>query len=379
MKRQFDTLIIGGGLNGLAAARHLARTTNQSVAVLEQFEVGHYRGSSHGMSRILRSTYPDPDLVHLMQRANEIDWPELENASGKKLVHRTGGCLFGPEGGLFDRYAKSVAETGADVDLLNGKQAAKRFPAFNFNGLNALADHTAGLIDALKTIEALKCLIEANGGQIMENSEVIDMDISSDPILVETAAHQYQSQHLIIASGAWAGRLVPELREHLKVVRQTVGYFSVDKNSASLSQSLPVWAYLGKNEDDVFYGLPEFRRPGIKAAKHLTETEGDNPDDRVDADPGDLEPVKALLKRRFNFQIESLIDCETCLYTLTPSHNFIIDNHPLNPHVAIGAGFSGHGFKFGPLTGRLLAELALKQTTSVDIFNEIRNKFALPV
>ena len=331
------------------------------------------------MSRILRSTYPDPDLVHLMQRANQIDWPELEKACRKTLIHRIGGCLFGPEGGLFEDYARAVAEAGADVDLLDETQAAKRFPAFNFNGLNALADHTSGLIDAQQTIESLKRLIEANGGRIIENSEVIEMDISSDPILIETASNQFLSQHLIIANGAWAGRLVPELQEHLKVVRQTVGYFSVDKHSADLSQSLPVWAYLGQDEDDVFYGLPEFRRPGIKAANHLTDTDGDNPDIRVDADSGDLDPVKALLKCRFNFQIESLIDCETCLYTLTPSHNFIIDNHPLNPHVAIGAGFSGHGFKFGPLTGRLLAELALNQTTSVNIFNEMRNKFALPI
>lgn len=100
------------------------------------------------MSRILRSTYPDPDLVRLMNRVNQQEWPELEKSCGKKLVHRTGGCLFGPEGGLFDRYAKAVAEAGADVDLLDEKQAASRFPAFNLNGLKALADHTAGLIDA---------------------------------------------------------------------------------------------------------------------------------------------------------------------------------------------------------------------------------------
>lgn len=163
------------------------------------------------------------------------------------------------------------------------------------------------------------------------------------------------------------------------MVRQTVGYYELDERVACIPGYLPVWAYLAMNDDDVFYGLPEFGRSGLKAARHLTEGEGNNPDLLVEANAADLEPVTGLLKQRLNFPIQSLHSCETCLYTLTPDQNFIIDNHPHNPNIAIGAGFSGHGFKFGPLTGRLLAELVLKQTTSVDIFNRIRGKFAFPI
>jgi glycine/D-amino acid oxidase-like deaminating enzyme len=245
--------------------------------------------------------------------------------------------------------------------------------------LSALADNSAGLIDAMQTIQVLKRLAEENGVQMIENIAVKAIEVNTDPIVIDTAKESYHAQYLIVANGAWADRLVPELSSHLKVVRQTVGYYAVDEKVVCTPRHFPVWVYLGMNENDVFYGLPEFRRPGLKAAKHLTEVDGNNPDILVEANAEDLEPVTSLLRQRLKLPIQSLLSCETCLYTMTPDHNFIIDNHPHNPNVVIGAGFSGHGFKFGPLTGRLLAELVLKQTTSIDIFNRMRGKFALPV
>lgn len=159
------------------------------------------------MSRMLRSTYPDPDLIRLISVVLQSEWPELEKAYAQKLIHRTTGCLFDPDGGLFGSYAQAVEETGADIDLLTEKQSAHRFPALNFNGLNALAENSAGLIDARQTIQVLKRLAEDKGAQLIENNTVTDIDVKTDPIVIDTEKERYHAQYLIIANGAGAGRL----------------------------------------------------------------------------------------------------------------------------------------------------------------------------
>jgi glycine/D-amino acid oxidase-like deaminating enzyme len=136
---------------------------------------------------------------------------------------------------------------------------------------------------------------------------------------------------------------------------------------------LPVWAFRGDTEDDFFYGLPEFQRPGIKVAHHRVVGTPDDPDG--EAGPPLLGPVLAFVAEHIAGPT-SLVATERCFYTMAPNEDFVLDHHPESRSVVVGAGFSGHGFKFGPLTGRILAELALDGRTSVPEFEGQRARFA---
>jgi sarcosine oxidase len=138
----------------------------------------------------------------------------------------------------------------------------------------------------------------------------------------------------------------------------------------------PVWCYLGEEPNGVVYGLPEFGREGIKVARHVTSGADDDPDRAPDGpDSAAIEWVRTFLETRFADPVERFVASETCLYTMAGSEDFILGLHPENPRVAIGSACSGHGFKFGPLTGRLLAELALHGRTEVPEFEAIRGRF----
>jgi glycine/D-amino acid oxidase-like deaminating enzyme len=150
-------------------------------------------------------------------------------------------------------------------------------------------------------------------------------------------------------------------------VRQTVGYFDVPG-----AADFPVWAWRGVG--DFYYGLPSFQRPGIKAANHRVSGTPDDPD--VTAGEGDVADVRAFLAAQLSVPVGPTLATERCFYTNTETEDFVLAHHPGSEAVVVGAGMSGHGFKFGPLTGRILAELALDGRTSVPAFEAVRRRFA---
>jgi sarcosine oxidase len=155
------------------------------------------------------------------------------------------------------------------------------------------------------------------------------------------------------------------------VKRQHVGYFAWPGEPEDARPGrFPVWVYLGAPEDGVWYGLPEFGRPGIKAAFHATGGGGDDPDDRHAPDPRELERVRAFLAHHLATPPGALLHAETCLYTNTADEQFVVGALPGHPRVIVGSACSGHGFKFGPLMGRILAGLAIDGRTGVPEFGE---------
>ena len=154
--------------------------------------------------------------------------------------------------------------------------------------------------------------------------------------------------------------MLPFLKPRLAVARQTVGYFVPPDNIDDYRPGrFPVCMYMGEEENDVFYVMPEFGRTGVKVARHVRYGRNDDPDDPPDSVAQyRIDDLHRFMTMLFSARNWTLASAEHCLYTVSPNEDFIIDHHPENPRIAIGAGFSGHGFKFGPLTGRLLAELA---------------------
>lgn len=374
----FRIAVIGGGVNGLAAAWHLVSHGEERVALIERFRVGHDRGSSHGDGRITRSTYGDALHVRLMQHAHAEEWPRLERDAGEPLIHRCDGAFFGPPDGEFDAYAAAVAEAGADVERLDVAEARRRFPAFAFpDAAGVLHDRTGGVIAAARTVRALARRAIVHGLHVLEDTRVIALDRSRDPIEIVTDRGVVRAERVIVTAGAWLASLVPSLAPRVSVCRQHVGYFRLDAPAAAgRPGAFPVWVYLGATAKDHYYGLPEFGRPGIKAARHGTSALGDDPDgDRTPAAPA-LADLERFLGGQLATPIADRLHAETCLYTNTDDEDFVIGPLADDPRVVIGSACSGHGFKFAPLTGRLLAELSLHGRTTVEAFERSRARFA---
>ena len=375
--RRADSVVIGGGLHGLAAAWNLSRLGSGPVILIERFHLGHDRGSSHGLSRMCRSTYPSQAYVHLLQTALEEDWPRLEREAGGELIRKMPACFFGPPGGMFEAYARTMDDFGEEVEILSPSVARERYPQFRFEGMKgAIEDKTAGVIAAEKTLKTLASACKNSGVEIHERTRAKKIVSSPEAILVETDGKSINANRAVIAAGPWTSEILPFLDSRLKVVRQDIGYFALDRARGG-PENFPPWVYLGIEENDFYYSLPDPARGGIKVARHITLAESEDPDGNRTPRAEALEDLRTFLKQHLTVGVESILDSETCLYTNTQTEDFVIDFHPRDSRIVFGAGFSGHGFKFGPLTGRILAELALFGRTKVDAFNQHRAQFSL--
>ncbi|MFM7230545.1 MAG: N-methyl-L-tryptophan oxidase [bacterium] len=377
----FGALVIGAGVHGLATAWQLARRGVPRVGLVERFRLHHDRGSSHGEGRITRTTYGEARWVRLMRVAHAEDWPGLERACGRTLLHRTDGVFFGPPAGDLDHYADAVATAGAPgVERLTPAEARRRFPAFAFPDAHAvLHDTTGGVLAAADTLRALDRLCRIEGVHVLEETRVRAIEAEHDPVVVDTDRGRLLAERVVVTAGAWVGELVPSLRTRVAVKRQHVGYFALGGEPADARPGrFPVWVRLGPPDEGVHYGLPEFGRPGIKAAWHATAGGDDDPETHPGPDPGAIERVRAFLVGQLAAPLGPTLHRETCLYTNTPDERFVVGPLPSAPRVVVGSACSGHGFKFGPLMGRILAGLAMDGTSGVPEFESEREVLAPP-
>ena len=358
-----DVVVVGAGLHGLSTAWNLARLGARRVGLVEQFTIGHDRGSSHGASRITRTSYRTPAYARLARAAQREDWPRLERDAGQRLIHPTPGLFFGPAGGGGDDYARAVVAAGCPVGRLPARDARARFAQFAFpDDPVVLVDEAAGVIAASETIEALARLVAAAGVDVRERTRVLRIEPAGGHVDVVTHSGTLAAERVVVTAGASVRSLVPRLAARLSVARQTVCYFAPRGAEDDFRvPRFPVWVWLGREEHDHFYGLPEFGRPGLKAARHRTAAGSDDPDaGESDAPaPEEIDEVRAFLERELTRPPGDLVAWERCLYTNEPAQDFVVGPLPDAPRVFVGAACSGHAFKFGPLLGRVLAEAAL--------------------
>ena len=379
----YDVLVLGGGINGRCALFHLLERGIDRVGLVERFDLDHSRGSSHSHSRVTRSAYVNEDYVRLMQVAHSQEWPRLEKALGRRLIYPNDGCFFGPPGGLFEKYASAVMATGVNCDVLDVQQSRNRFPMLRFaNAVGAVHDRTAGVIAAAHTMQGLAQYARDRGADLLTETKVIDIRPEGSAIGLVTESQGVRTslscERLIIAAGPWAAALLPWLEPRLTVTRQTVGYFRLEGKPADFEVGrCPVWGNLGSEQDPIYYGLPTFGRDGIKIARHITHDADDDPECVDEITQESIDDLRRYLQAEFVPQVESFLGAEHCHYTNTATEDFIIDLHPEDDRIAIGAGFSGHGFKFGPVTGRALVELVCEGQVHTPELAAMRELFSV--
>lgn len=366
---QFDVIVVGAGAMGSAAAYHLARD-RQRVLVLEQFEIGHTRGSSHGESRIFRYAYPSPAYVRLAIQARRL-WSELEADASEKLLLETGGLDFAEEPGgqaQVTAIAASLASEGCTYEHLDYASLARRFPQWRMSEeTEAVYSPDAGILNPTRCVQVMLARAAAYGAEIHEREPVRQLHPEGSGVVVETGAGQYRARNAVIAAGAWSGALLREIgfEAPLRISQEQTVYFRPRSDPrAFMVGRFPIWIH---HREQVVYGFPIVDAPGIKVAFHgsglyvnveeYTQTPRQEVTDRL----------QAYLERYLPEAAGDAFDPTTCLYTNTPDEDFIVDTAPNLPQVTIAAGFSGHGFKFAIAIGRAVADLIEQGGTELEI------------
>jgi sarcosine oxidase len=360
-----DVVVVGAGLMGAATAWDLTRR-GHSVALVEAFDLGHTRGSSHGSSRIFRRAYPDPLYVRMTGRAREL-WRELELDGGVGLLTETGGLDHGRHRDPAAMAAGLAAE-GVPAEVLPAAAAAERWPQLRFDG-PVLYHPEAGVVDADTTVATCVALAEARGAHLLPRTTVLGIDVDGGRARVRTTGPTITADRVVVAAGAWLPGLdlgVPLTLPPLTVTQQQVFHFR-QRDPADR------WPIFVHKHDLQTFGLPSGtdggRAPALKVAQHDGGTPTTATDRSGVVDPAARDRIVSHVERWLPGLDPTPVAEATCLYTTTPSEDFVLDR--VGPVVVVSP-CSGHGAKFAPLIGVMAAELALG-------LGEADPRFALPV
>lgn len=367
MTPAYDVIVLGVGGMGSAACHQLA-CRGAKVLGLEQFPLVHDRGSSHGQSRIIRQAYFEhPDYVPLLLRTYEL-WRELEQATKQTLFHQVGLILSGvPSGETICGAKNSANQHSLKIEDLSPADAHRRWPALSFPADHSVVfEAAAGYLRVESCVQAQIDEAKRLGADVRSGERVLGWSSNGTSVVVRTDRSEYSAGSLVVTAGAWASQSLRELGLPLQVRRKFVGWYPIRAGHAGPVQSIPTYFY--EMPHGTFYGFPSLDGATAKVAEH-------SGGELVD-DPGHVDRSQQSddLPRLSSFIRSHLPDLQTeptkhsvCLYTLTPDQHFIIDRHPQWDNVSIAAGFSGHGFKFAPVVGEALADLALTRSTSLPI------------
>ncbi|MBS4172698.1 N-methyl-L-tryptophan oxidase [Bacillus sp. FJAT-49736] len=364
----YDVIVIGAGSMGMAAGYFLAKSGKKTL-LLDSFNPPHNKGSHHGDTRIIRHAYGEgEEYVPLALKAQEL-WNELEEATGKELFLQTGVLNIGKEDSEFiQNIITSSKAYSLPVNVLSSKEVNSRWSGITIpDDYIGCYESTSGVLKCEDCIEAYRDLAVQFGAEIMTNSRVKEITNHGNNVTIKTEQNTFYADAIVIAAGAWSGKLLSKLDLNLplKPVRKTFAWFNTDEKRYN-HYDFPAFSF--ETPEGTYYGFPSIHGTGLKVGRHDGGYEI-NPDEPIKGfgdlkeDAGDLENFLT----HFMPYNKELNYGKTCMYTLTPDENFIIDLHPKYTNVAIAAGFSGHGFKFSSVVGKILSDLIISGKTELNI------------
>jgi sarcosine oxidase len=336
-----EFIVVGAGLLGLAAARALSRR-DRDVIVLEQDTVGHRRGGSHGASRIFRYGYTDERYVRMALLAREL-WHDLEVEVSQELLRVTGQCSFGPD---LDELLAAMHSAGAPATRLSATAVAAQFPEFAGHGA-AVYEPGSAVMFADRCLGALRASAAC---EVRTGTRVLRIEDRGSDVEVVTAGGSLSASVAIVCPGPWSRSLLAGVAP--------VGTFATQEHVAYVRPrdgALPDLPIFIAHERPAPYGLPTPSLGYYKLAFHHAGNVVDPTTVPLEPRPDAVAALEALARSWLpSFEPEA-VTVETCLYDNTADEHFVLDRRG---RVVVGAGTSGHGFKFGPLLGEVLADLA---------------------
>lgn len=365
----FDVIVLGAGAMGSAAAYQLARQGKQ-VLLLEQFEIAHSRGSTHGESRIFRFAYTNLAYAELAFQCKDL-WLKLEKDANEKVLTILGGIDFAEDeiGKLNVLEVRDALKAlGSSFEELDHKELNKRYPQFHLsNSVLGVYSPDTGVINPTRAIEVMVNCAKEFGAVAQDNQQVKEIYPLKDKIEIITEKNRYQASKLIISVGGWTNKLLGyfNLQLPLQVSQEQTVYFRPLANQKLFTkETFPIWINYREN---IVYGIPALNETAVKVGFHHNGLYLDIDDYHQEIQQEVTERLRDYLKEYIPDLAGEAFGASTCIYTNTPDHDFIVDLLPGYENIAIAAGFSGHGFKFSIGIGQALADLITKGKTQMKI------------
>ena len=367
MSQEFDCIVIGVGGMGSSTLYNLAKR-GRRVLGLEQFDIPHAEGSSHGVNRIIRLAYYEhPSYVPLLRRAYEL-WSEIESVAGEQLLYKTGSIDTAPSGHeVFEGSLESCLLHDIPHRVLNHAQINEEFPGYQLPpGHMGLLQGDGGFVLSERSIVAYANAAMSTGAEIHAREVVSGWEPDQGGVRVFTDRGEYTAERLVITAGAWTSGMVPILDDLAVPERQVLAWLQPIDGSLYTPEVFPVFnAYFDEGR---YYGFPVYGIPGFKVGRYHHLEEVIDPDFAIKTVNSEDEAVlRSAVERYFPKANGTTMTLKTCMFTNTPDEHFIVDLLPANPQVAVAAGFSGHGFKFASVIGEILADLAINGETEHNI------------
>lgn len=371
----YDVIILGLGGMGSSAAAQIARR-GKKVLGIERFGPVHNLGSSHGGSRIIRQSYfEDPAYVPLLLRSYEL-WEELAKESEKPVYEITGGLYMGPEtSATFAGSLCAAQKWELPHEVLTPAEVHKRYPEFTLAAEElALYEPLGGFARPELTVEANLAKARRYGAELFFHNTVNSWSATQEQVTVHTNHGSFTAENLIINPGAWAPEVLSDLNLPINIERHVLYWFD-DPQGVSIYENSPVYIHETANVEQI-YGFPSIDGPhgGVKTSffRKGIPTTADTINRYVDQE--EIDTMQERVTRLLPGLTGTLKRSVTCMYSVTPDEHFIIAPHPKYPRITIACGFSGHGFKFVPVVGEILADLAINGSTQhpIELFNTRR-------
>jgi sarcosine oxidase len=367
VSQRWDCIVVGLGGMGSAACAALARR-GLRVLGLEQFQAVHDRGSSHGETRIIRQCYFEhPDYVPLLLVAYRL-WSELESSAARQLYFPVGLLISGrSEGEAVSGARRAAALHQLHLEDLTAAETERRYPVFRMpESHSAVFECDAGYLLVEECVRAQWGAARAAGADLRAGEPVEEWRPAGSQVIVRTARGEHIADRLVVTAGAWSGAMLRDLELPLTVSRKVAAWFPAPAIRTAPESGMP--AFYFEQGDGAFYGFPCLDGRTIKVAEHTGVEPLPDPSsiERTVSGP-ELARVRRFLQEVLPEIGTTAARATVCLYTLSPDHHFIIDRHPEHGNIVFAAGFSGHGFKFCPVVGQALADLAIDGRTDLPI------------
>ncbi|MEP7322432.1 MAG: N-methyl-L-tryptophan oxidase [Saprospiraceae bacterium] len=374
MPDKFDVIVIGVGTMGVPACLYLAQR-GLKVLGIEQFDIPNDHASHSGYTRIIRKAYYEhPDYVPLLIRSYEL-WKELEYNSGIKLYHETGILYLGEESSpVLQGCLESSRLYQIPVESWSRSKTKEKFPHFQYpEDWISLWEPEAGYLHVNESIQSFYKAALQQGASFQTNEKVEAWTQTENGIEVKTDKGFYLAHKIIFTSGSWTQDHLPNHKLPLTVTRQMLAWLDMSNSAYYSSPHFPCW-FVHDPEKGMYYGFPDSNLknqaepPGIKIGLHV-RGELTSPSTIERSIGNEDEKIVDLFIERYFPQGQGVQrSYKTCMYTNTPDENFILDYlHDTNQQVVLACGFSGHGFKFAPVIGELLAQMVCNESSDLNI------------
>ena len=341
------------------------------VLGLEQYGLGHGEGSHSGQTRIVRKAYFEhPDYVPLLEEAYK-GWKEIEEVSGKQLYYPAGLAYFGEPGHEVMKGVKFAADTyNIEYSILNNEYSMFIVP----DHFESLIEPDAGFALTEQTINTFAEEAQKLGAEVRTGGKVLHWKAFDDGVVVTTSKAEYRADKLIITAGAYVNDLIPAFKSSMKITRQLLAWVKPKNPELFELGRFPCWMLTDSEYKGLFYGFPslpeeQFGGNGLLKVGHHVPGEEIRPEELHDYDAKqESDKLMSILEKYLPEAAGSIESVTACMYTNSPDDHFVLDRLPdQHNRVFIGSGFSGHGFKFVPVVGRILSDLGVAGKTSLPI------------